>query len=90
MRPGNLLEFDTFGARLCQQDMLLARERGIAVAEDYPPRCRLGRFEPLDLQQAQMLREQFRQLRRTRTAPDDRDARLPREPVRKQAVERTE
>lgn len=66
LRPGQLLEFSQYGSRLCRHDTLLARERGIAAGEDFPPRCRLGSFEKVDLQQAAMLREQFRQLRLSR------------------------
>ncbi len=73
LRPGSLLEFEQYGSRLCQHDTMLARERGIDFREDFPPRCRLGRFERVELQQAEMLREQFRQLRKAcRSSPPEK------------------
>jgi hypothetical protein len=69
LRPGQMLQFSQYGSRLCHHDTLLARERGVAAGEDFPPRCRLGPFEKIDLQQAAMLREQFRQLRLSRRHP---------------------
>jgi hypothetical protein len=68
LRPGDLLEFSQYGSRLCRHDSMLARERGIPVREDFPPRCHLGSFERVTLEQAEMLREQFRQLRKARRA----------------------
>jgi len=66
MRPGNRLEISQYGSRLCRHDTMLAREAGIPAAEDFPPRCHLGGFERVELEQADMLREQFRQLRKAR------------------------
>jgi Family of unknown function (DUF6491) len=66
LRQNSLLEFQQFGMQLCQHDSMLARERHDLRETDYPPRCRIGRFEKLDLQQAGMLQDQFRQMRKQR------------------------
>lgn len=66
MRPGHILVFDQTGSQLCQHDRMTAREPGIAANEDFPPRCRLGRFERIEREQAGMLREQFKHLRKQR------------------------
>jgi len=66
LRPGNRLEITRHVSRLCRHDTMLARETGIPAPEDFPPRCHLGAFERVELEQADMLREQFRQLRKAR------------------------
>ncbi|MCP5179247.1 MAG: hypothetical protein H6994_05155 [Pseudomonadales bacterium] len=66
LRENALLAFEQHGSSVCRNDWVNAHERGAMIGQDFPARCRLGDFAPLDPQQAAMVRKQFRHLRDSR------------------------